>query len=143
MLKDDGGIDERAFRFLCEVVRFVRTIKWEPGVNKIIDQLIDAAGSVAANRHESTSGSSPKEFIRLNEIALREAKESLVWLRACHVAKLGDQTVCAGLLNEAPQIARILGSIVVTSKANEAERKRQEDQERQRRRENRTRRENR
>jgi hypothetical protein len=33
MPNDDGGIDERAFLFHCEVVRDVRTIKWESGVN--------------------------------------------------------------------------------------------------------------
>jgi four helix bundle protein len=142
MLKNDGGIDERAFRFFAKSCGTRGTIKWDPGVNQIIDQLVDAAGSVASNRPDSTSASSPKEFIRFNAIALREAKESFVWLRACHVATLGDQTLCTGLLNEAPQIARILGSIVVTSKANEAERQRQTDQEKQRRRKNQRGREN-
>jgi four helix bundle protein len=73
------GIDERAFDFFCGVIRFVRTIQPEPGVRRLADQMVAAAGSIAANREEATSGSSRKEFIRYNEIALRSAKESVVW----------------------------------------------------------------
>jgi hypothetical protein len=56
MQKHDGGIDARAFRFACDVIGYVRTIKWEPGINKLVEQLLDAAGSVGANREESHAG---------------------------------------------------------------------------------------
>ena len=109
-------IDERVFRFACDVIEFVRTIKWEPGVNRIIDQLVDAAGSTGANRHEASAGS-PKEFIRFNTIALREARESHFWLRLCAAKKLGESRLCVPLVDEADQIRRILGAIIVRRKA--------------------------
>ena len=109
-------IDERVFRFACDVLEYARTIKWEPGVNKIIDQLVDAAGSTGANRHEASAGS-PKEFIRFNTIALREARESHFWLRLCEAKKLGSASLCAPLVSEADQIKRILGAIIVKRKA--------------------------
>ena len=110
------GIDERAFDFFCGVIRFVRTIQPEPGVRRLADQMVAAAGSIAANREEATSGSSRKEFIRYNEIALRSAKESVVWLRGCEATSIGDPRRCISLLGEARQLAKILGAIVVSSK---------------------------
>jgi four helix bundle protein len=109
-------IDERAFRFFCDVIRFVRTITPEPGVRRLADQMISSAGSIAANREEATSGTSRKEFIRYNEIALRSAKESVVWLRGCEATSIGDPRQSVGLLSEARQLAKILGAIVVNSK---------------------------
>ena len=111
-------IDERVFRFACDVITFVRTIRWEPGINKIIEQLVDAAGSTGANRHEASGASPGLEFVRLNIIALREARESHFWLRVCGSSKIGDPGMCAALVGEADQIKRILGSIVVNAKAN-------------------------
>ncbi|MSO81966.1 MAG: four helix bundle protein [Acidobacteria bacterium] len=65
-------IDERALAFLCDVIRFVRTVRPEPGVRRLIDQLVASTGSIAANRQEAMSASSRREFIRFNEIVLRK-----------------------------------------------------------------------
>jgi four helix bundle protein len=116
MIPPPNGIDERAFAFLCNVIRFVRTIRPEPGIRRLIDQLVGAAGSIAANRQEALSASSRREFVRFNEISLRSAKESAVWLRACEQVQIGNRDMAADLLGEVQQIARILGSIVVRTK---------------------------
>jgi four helix bundle protein len=123
-------IDERVFRFACDVIEYARTIQWEPGVHKIIDQLVDAAGSTGANRHEAAAGS-PKEFIRFNTIALREARESHFWLRLCEAKKLGSATLCMPLVSEADQIKRILGAIIVRRKASLREEQRRKRETRQ------------
>jgi four helix bundle protein len=116
---DDNGIDERSFRFFCDVIGFVETVPLGPKTNKIIEQLVDAAGSIGSNREEALGGSSHREFIRYNEIALRGANESLRWLRACAVRRLGSQEKCVRLLDEARQLARILAKIVITAKQRE------------------------
>jgi len=121
MTTQPHDIDERAFRFLCDVIAFVRTIHHEPGVRRIADQLVGAAGSIRANREEATSASSRKEFIRFNEIALRSAKESTLWLRACDATKIGESNRARPLLEEAQQLARILGAIVINSKRTPAQ----------------------
>ena len=100
------------------MIRFVRTIKPEPGVKNLIEQLTGAAGSIAANRQEATSASSRREFIRYNEIALRSAKESVSWLRTCQETNIGDAALCAELLGECRQLVRILAAIVVKTKTN-------------------------
>jgi len=51
-------------------------------------------------------------------IALREARESLFWLRVCQASRIGDPALCTSLVGEADQIKRILGAIIVNAKAN-------------------------
>jgi four helix bundle protein len=79
--------------------------------------LVASAGSTAANRQEANGGSSRREFVRFNEIALRSANEA-VWLRAFAATGIGHRETASLLLSEARQLARILGSIVVNTKAN-------------------------
>ena len=116
---DPKGIDERSFRFFRDVLTFVATIREEPKTKQIIEQLVGAAGSIGSNREEARGASTRKEFIRYNEISLRSANETVRWLRACAAKRLGAQDRCVALLDEARQLARILGRIVVTSKARE------------------------
>jgi four helix bundle protein len=121
--QDENGIDERSFRFFCDVLAFVDTIPIGPKTTKIIEQLVDAAGSIGANREEALGGSSYREFIRFNEISLRGANESVRWLRACAARGFGSQEKCIPLVDEGRQLARILGRIVVTSKRRAQERR--------------------
>jgi four helix bundle protein len=113
---DENGIDERSLRFYCDVLAFVDTIPVGPATTDLIEQLVSAAGSIGSNRDEALGGSTRREFIRYNEIALRSANETVRWLRACAGRKIGQQDQCLTLLNEARQLARLLGKIVVTAK---------------------------
>jgi four helix bundle protein len=110
------GIDERSLRFFRDVLTFVDTIQKDAKTIRIIEQLVDAAGSIGSNREEALGASSRKEFIRYNEIAVRSANETVRWLRVCAAKRFGAQDRCVALLDEARQLARILGRIVVTSK---------------------------
>jgi hypothetical protein len=50
---DENGIDERSFRFYCDVLEFVESIPPGPKTNGLIEQLVDAAGSIGNNRDEA------------------------------------------------------------------------------------------
>jgi four helix bundle protein len=120
MKRDDpNGIDERTFRFFCNVCEFVEGIPEGPKTSKLIEQLVDAAGSIGSNREEACGGSSRREFIRYNEISMRSSNESARWLRACIARGYGERSKAIPLLDEARQIAKILAKIVITAKRNE------------------------
>lgn len=92
-----------------------------PGANrrdrafKILDQLLRSSTSVGANLEEAKAASSKREFIRMCEIALREARESLYWLRICLELELLPPSAAA-LKDEADQIARIIATVVIKTK---------------------------
>jgi len=113
------GIHERSSRFFNDVILFIQTISPAPGTLDTIEQLVSSAGSTPANRAEAREASSRKEFIRFNKLALRGARESLVWLTGCESGRWGDAFRRKHLLDEADQLVRILTAIVVKSKGND------------------------
>ena len=109
-------IRARAFGFGCEVARLALRLVPKPGIRCIIDQLVKAGTSIGANLEEAKAASSKREFVRYVEIALREARESLYWLRICAELKLGPPDRLSELEGEADQLVRILTVIVVNTK---------------------------
>jgi four helix bundle protein len=110
-------IRDRTFRFACNVSRLALALTPRPGVRCIVDQLLKAATSVGANLEEAKAGSSDRHFVGICEIALRESREAIYWLRICQELKLGPAEEVASLREEGDQIARIIGAIVVRTKA--------------------------
>jgi len=109
-------IRERSFTFGCEVARFALGLAPVPGVRCIVDQLLKAGTAVGANLEEAKAGSSKREFVRCVDIALREARESLYWLRICAAIELGSVDRLRELQEEADQLVRILTAIAINTK---------------------------
>lgn len=109
-------IRERSFQFGCEVARLALSLAPRPGVRCIVDQLLRAGTAVGANLEEAKAGSSRREFVRCVDIALRESRESLYWLRICAELKLGPADTLRKLQAEADQLVRILTAIAVNTK---------------------------
>ena len=114
----ERDIDERTFRFFCEVLAFADTIPRDPKTDRLIEQLVGAAGSIGSNREEALNASSRREFARYNDIALRSANETTRWLRVCCARRFGDRAHSERLLDESRQLARILARIVISTKRN-------------------------
>jgi four helix bundle protein len=117
---DPDGIDERAYRFFCDVVAFVETVPIGPTTSRLIGQLVDAAGSIGSNREEALTRSSSREFLHFNEISLVAASNSVRWLRACAVRRLGSQDKCGPLVEEGQQLMRLLTRVVIRAKREDA-----------------------
>ena len=111
-----NDIRERTFAFGCDVARLALSFDLRPGVRSIVDQLLRAGTSVGANLEEAKAASTRREFIRGAEIALREAREALYWMRICEALNLGPAATVAQLKGEADQLVRILTAIVVSTK---------------------------
>jgi four helix bundle protein len=117
MATDSGrDIRERSFRFACDVARFALSLTPVPGVRCIVDQLLKAGTAIGANLEEGKAGSSKREFARCIDIALREARETLYWLRICAALELGPTDRLRDLQREADQLVRILTAIAVNTK---------------------------
>jgi four helix bundle protein len=109
-------IRERAFRFGCAVAKLALALPTRPGVRPLVDQLLKAGTSIGANLEEAKAGSSRREFVRYLEISLREARESLYWLRIWTALELAPVAQLKELQGEADQLVRILTAIVVNTK---------------------------
>lgn len=65
---------------------------------------------------EAQAGQSKPDFISKNAIALKEARETVFWLRLLAAAKIMPAGRRPELQTEAQELAKIIGSIIVTAK---------------------------
>lgn len=118
-MKND--LPDRLFAFAVRSIKFLRNLPNEPEFNNIRYQLSKSATSPGANYEEAQAGSSKADFIFKTEISLREMRESNYWFRIIDATvslqeKNKDELVY--LMRESTELKKILGSIVVKSKAN-------------------------
>jgi four helix bundle protein len=117
MAKEIKDIRLRTFEFAVRIVKLCQYLDKKPGVPRTLSgQLLRAGTSVGANVEEAQAGQSRADFISKNSIALKEARECHFWLRLLIAAKIMSEKTLAELRDEADEIKRILGSIVVKSK---------------------------
>lgn len=110
-------IKERTFGFSLEVIRLVQKLDERSIVSKIIGkQVLRSGTSIGANVEEAQAGQSRADFNSKYSIALKEARETVYWLRLLNESGLAPKQDCEALLQEADEISRILGSIIVKSK---------------------------
>jgi len=117
MSKTPKDIKERAFEFALRIIKLCEHLDRKPGVPRTLSyQLLKAGTSVGANIEEAQAGQSRPDFISKNSIALKEARECHYWLRLLIAAKIMPEKSVAELRDEADEIKRILGSIVIRTK---------------------------
>ncbi len=106
-------IQERTFRFACRVVRLYTTsISQRNAVRPLLGQLLSAGTSVGANLEEAEAGQSKADFIAKCRVALKEARESLYWLRLLAATEIVKPSRIAPLTQEANEIVAILTTIL-------------------------------
>jgi four helix bundle protein len=111
--KSPENLTERSFQFASHVYDYCEDLVKLRGLPcRVAYQLFDAASSVGANRSESISSYSRKEFAAKNAISLREAREAMFWLRLADVKSLGDPTKRARLLAESNELVSIFVTCV-------------------------------
>ena len=118
-MKND--LEERLFSFAVRSILFLKYLPKLPEFNNIRHQLSKSATSPGANYEEAQAGSSKADIIFKTEISLREIRETNYWLRIVKATielKEKDNSELMYLLDESTQLKKILGSIIVNSKAN-------------------------
>jgi four helix bundle protein len=109
-------IRDRTFRLACDLARLAFRLTSPPGVRRLADQLLRAGTSIGANLEEAKAASSRKDFVHCVQVALKEARETKYWLRIFAELRLAPADSLSRLTDEADQVARILGAIVVNTK---------------------------
>jgi four helix bundle protein len=101
---------DRCAAFAVDAVALARRFRPDPASDVARPQLIRAATGVSSNYRASGHARSRREFASRLAIALEEADESVAWLEFASRVNLSDGADLARLLDEARQLARILGA---------------------------------
>jgi len=105
-------LEKRTTEFAKAVIRMCKKLSRNPINDRLISQLVGAAGSVGANYREANDALGKKDFIQRMKIARREAKESLHWLELISEANKDRELEIKTLIKEASELKNILSSIV-------------------------------
>ncbi len=112
-------IKVRTFDFAVRIVQLCRFLDEQPGVGRTLgNQLLRAGTAIGANVEEAQAGQSKADFISKYAIALKEARETHYWLRLLIASNIVPEARIADLLQEADEIMRVIGAIIVSTKKN-------------------------
>ena len=110
-------IGERTFEFASRIVRRCGKLDERPGVGRVMmSQILRAGTSVPANAEEAQAAQSKADFVSKMSIALKESRETHLRLRLLAVSDVVDENQLQPLIQEAEEIKRVIGAIVVSSK---------------------------
>lgn len=119
MAESKRDIEERAFRFACDIVRFCdRQLSAGRVLNRLLLQLVDASTAVGANLEEAAAGQSKADFIAKVCIARKEAREARYWLRVIVACYEPCRPALLPLIGEGTELLAIISAIVRKARSN-------------------------
>ncbi len=105
----------RTFEFAVSVIQICVKLDERPGVGRVLmSQILRAGTSVPANVKEAQAAQSKADFVSKMSIALKEARET--HLRLLAPAKVISASELNPLIQEADEIKRVIGAIIVSTK---------------------------
>jgi len=109
---------EKSFCFAIRVVKLCRFLYNEKREYVSSKQLLRCGTSIGANIHEALQAQGKKDFLSKISIALKEANESLYWIKLLHATEYLNDRQTDSIFTECDEIVKILVSIVKTTKQN-------------------------
>ena len=114
-------ITERSFEFAVRIVKLCQFLDEKRGVPRVMGpQILRSGTSVGANVEEAQGAQSKADFNSKMSIALKEARETHFRLRILGAASVVPKNRLDPLVQEADEIQRIIGAIIVSSKGSGA-----------------------
>ena len=112
-------IVERTFEFAVRVIQIRGKMDERPGVGRVMmSQILRAGTSVPSNVEEAQAAQSKPDFVSKMSIALKEARETHLRLRLLTTANIFPENQLQPLVQEADEIKRVIGAIIVSAKRN-------------------------
>ena len=109
-------IVDKSFDFAVQIIKYTKFLR-EKNEYELSKQIIRSGTSVTANIHESQQAQSRKDFIHKLTIALKEAAETLLWLKLIKASEIDKSDTNNKLILQANDIHNILTRIIITTKS--------------------------
>ncbi|MDO8686803.1 MAG: four helix bundle protein [Candidatus Berkelbacteria bacterium] len=108
-------ISTKAYGFGINIIKMTKLLTRSYENIVLIKQIIRSATSIGANIEEALGANSRKEFIHSMNIAKKEARETIYWLKLIRDTNINLKEKLEILLGENQEIINILTKIVKTS----------------------------
>ena len=93
---------ERLLNFSVDIIQFLKTVPYRKEYDVLRYQLSKSATSIGANYEESQT-STYKEFLQKIKISLREANETIYWLKLIEKLDIADKKSSTKLIDESTE----------------------------------------
>ena len=103
-------IADKSFDFAIKIVRLSKKLR-ESKDYELASQILKSGTSIGANIAEAQKAQSKKDFLAKMYIALKEANETIFWLRLLYATDILDTETFGELSRDIHEIERILNSI--------------------------------
>ena len=111
-------IRDKSFEFAVRVVNLYKYLCDEKKEFVLSRQLLRSGTSIGANVEEALQAQSKRDYLSKMNIALKEATESLYWIRLLHATEFIEESHKESIYADCNVIIKILVSIVKTTKKN-------------------------
>jgi four helix bundle protein len=110
-------LEERTFEFATRIVKLTDVLARRSRIGeRVALQIIGSGTSIGANVEEAQAAESKADFIHKYRIALKEARETIYWLRLVVAANLIAEKRVAKLQTEADEISRVIAQIIINTR---------------------------
>ncbi|MEW6245608.1 MAG: four helix bundle protein [Nitrospirota bacterium] len=111
-------VQEKSFAFALQIVKLSRRLRLDRRELIPSGQLIRSGISIGANIEEAIAAQSKRDFLAKMSIAMKEARETLYWLRIFHESGLANSPEVTMLLQECRELTNLPSSITLTTRQN-------------------------
>ncbi len=113
-------LEDRLIDFVVQIIGVVEILPNNKAGNHIAGQLVRSGTSPAPNYGEAQSAESRKDFIHKMKIALKELRETLVWLKVIKRKPLCEPPKMVGIIQETDELISIFVSSIKTAESNQS-----------------------
>ncbi len=110
-----GRLAERTVDYGIAAMELTEALPRSTAGRHVGDQLMRSATSVAANYAEASEAESPADFVHKMKVALKELKESRVWL--VFAARLSPGGAVESLKAESAELTRMISASIRTARS--------------------------
>ena len=111
-----NAVAEKSFEFAVRTVKIYRYLVKSKKEFVLSKQLLRSGTSIGANVSEAQRGQSKADFHAKMTIALKEANETLYWIRLLHRTDYLTKTQYDSIYKDIDELLRILTAICKSSK---------------------------
>ncbi len=107
---------QKAYTFALKIIELIDSLSHEMSTQVMAKQLLRAATSIGANIIEAQASPSRRDFTNFFNYSLKSANETKYWLGLLKDSHNVDGKIIDVLMQEANEIANILGASIITLK---------------------------
>ena len=108
-------LEDRLIDFAVRIINVIESLPNSKTGNHIAGQLVRSGTSPAPNYGEAQSAESRKDFIHKMKVALKELRETMIWLRIIERKPLCESSQMVKIINECDELIAIFVASVKTA----------------------------